>query len=544
MTFDVTQWMSYVEDSKKLTELSIPGTHDSGSRNQGNLKLDRLETQTRTIRAQLDGGIRFLDIRVGYTETEFRLYHEDVYLNLNFGQVRDICRDFLKSNPRETIIMSLKKEDDAPNSGNKEGITFQARFNQYVGETPTLWYTRNTIPTLGEVRGKIVLFRRFKLDGDKNAILGINAYDGFPDNGTDTINDNPLTGQPKLRIQDDYGLLLTKITTKWGNVEKILKEAVAPGHKDVLYVNFASAAGKLERDYPKSAASYINPRLLDYFSGKKQGRFGIVVMDFETTELNTRIAHTNVPFDVGYWIVDGNAKVTALGSAEAYRPAGAAATEAIAIAARENGTGYYLLTLDGSVYAYGDTDNKAGQGVPRDTRAASISVKPTSVSPSGLGYWVLADNGIVRAYNATSYGRIESGTNLQALSLVATPDARGYWILASNGRIHAFGSAENFGDRRDAGPGAGQLAVAMAATPDGKGYWILSTNGTVFRYGTARHFGQGVGPGETARAMAATKDGLGYWILSTNGNVHAYGNAGYVGRATTVSEAVGIAVRA
>jgi 1-phosphatidylinositol phosphodiesterase len=285
MPFDISNWMGRVDDSKKLSELSIPGTHDSASRY---IDSNRLTTQTDGILEQLNAGIRFLDIRVGYTNNKFLLYHEDVFLNLGFAEVRDTCRDFLLAHPKESIILSLKKEDDAPSGGNEKGVTFQGRFQKFVDVHPKLFYLENAIPTLKQAQGKIVLFRRFALDKGATAPLGINAYDGFPDNATKTIE-----GPPKLRIQDEFGIKNTSKADKYKAIEKILKEAVAPGHRDVLYVNFSSAAGVIPRDFPLLAAAFINPRLIEYFKANTRGRFGIVAMDFQTTELNTLIVQTN-----------------------------------------------------------------------------------------------------------------------------------------------------------------------------------------------------------------------------------------------------------
>ena len=167
MPFDISNWMALVDDAKKLSELSIPGTHDSGARYIDPTvyelrKSPRLTTQTDGIREQLDSGIRFLDIRVGYTKGKFLLYHENAFENLGFAEVRNICSEFLTAHPRETIILSLKKEDDAPGGDNQKGFTFQDRFNEFVRTSrKDLWYLENAIPTLKDVRGKIVLYRRF-----------------------------------------------------------------------------------------------------------------------------------------------------------------------------------------------------------------------------------------------------------------------------------------------------------------------------------------------------------------------------------------------
>lgn len=210
-----------------------------------------------------------------------------MFLNLNFDQVQDICADFLQAHPRETIIMSLKQEDQAPNDSG-----FQARFKQYTDARPSLWYLENAIPTLSQVRTKIVLLRRFEVSGTAN--VGINAFDGFPNDGTATI-----AGPPKLVIQDQYDQGKHDKAEKWAAVQTLLTAALKPdsqerGNSNALYLNFGSAAYTFEVDYPLAVANYINPRLIDYFGARTTGgRFGIVVMDFQTIELNSLIVRLN-----------------------------------------------------------------------------------------------------------------------------------------------------------------------------------------------------------------------------------------------------------
>lgn len=298
MPFDISNWMSLVDDSKRLSELSIPGTHDSGARYidptiYKTRNSPRLTTQTDGIREQLDSGIRFLDIRVGYTKGRFLLYHENAFENLGFADVRNMCSEFLASHPRETIILSLKKEDDAPEGDNPKDLTFQGRFNEFVKTSRNgLWYLKNAIPTLKDVRGKIVLYRRFALDKGTTE-LGIDAFDGYTtaSGGATFTLEGP--NRPKLRIQDEFGQLSTSKASKYTAIEKVLREALAPEHKEVLYVNFASAAGVVPVDFPLSVANFINPKLITYFNAHEKGRFGIVAMDFQTVELNTLIARTN-----------------------------------------------------------------------------------------------------------------------------------------------------------------------------------------------------------------------------------------------------------
>lgn len=297
MTPDLANWMSPVQGSKKLSELSIPGTHDSASTLQPDLDAGvrlRLSTQTRGLRAQLEGGIRFLDLRCGIVEgksglDEFELYHEKHLLGLSFSAARNICREFLSNHPRETIVVSVKEEDDVSKG---DPARFQKVFNRYVGQTPSLWFLDNRIPALAEVRGKLVLFRRFRDVVVPPSPSGINAFgkdkEGtvqFPNDGTGTID-----GPPRLRIQDKYSLrgINDTIEAKRGAIEDLLRESTGPkGERGTLYVNYTSAAGTREKDYPINAASYLNPRLALYFRDHINGPFGILPRDFEAIDFRT-----------------------------------------------------------------------------------------------------------------------------------------------------------------------------------------------------------------------------------------------------------------
>ena len=148
-----------------------------------------------------------------------------------------------------------------------------------------------------------MLFRRF----DKAPGLGINAFDGFPDDETKTID-----GPPTLTIQDEFSLVsfwgsldaIKRLTAKWKTVGALLDQASSDNDTDsgrsILYVNFSSAAGITKAKYPRAAAEFINPRLASYFQERKKGRFGIIPRDYEALfgDVNTPIAHTNVPYDM------------------------------------------------------------------------------------------------------------------------------------------------------------------------------------------------------------------------------------------------------
>lgn len=161
-------WMSHVDDDKYLDELSIPGTHDSGScsvDNDTEPQTSLAKCQQDYIPTQLLEGIRYFDIRLGKGENP-GIDHGDCYLlkkDGNFMHLSDVIgyfNTFLSENPKEALIMLVSRGND---EATDESVT--TAFANVMDKNPNLFYTSSRIPTLGEVRGKIVLLRRFRLVG-------------------------------------------------------------------------------------------------------------------------------------------------------------------------------------------------------------------------------------------------------------------------------------------------------------------------------------------------------------------------------------------
>ena len=58
------EWMKYIDDSLKINQINIPGTHDSGCYDTVWTVAQCSDTQSLTIKEQLEHGIRYLDIRL------------------------------------------------------------------------------------------------------------------------------------------------------------------------------------------------------------------------------------------------------------------------------------------------------------------------------------------------------------------------------------------------------------------------------------------------------------------------------------------------
>lgn len=156
-------WMQNIGDGTTLARMSMPGTHDTmtlGGSSYG----PSVQTQTMTLIEQLYSGIRVIDIRLVHNNNAFDIYHGSVFLHTNFDDVLTIVSSFLAANPTETVLMRARQESsttgDYQGSGNTRSFddTFTAYQNQY---SPLLWtYTGNN-PTLGSVRGQLVVLQDF-----------------------------------------------------------------------------------------------------------------------------------------------------------------------------------------------------------------------------------------------------------------------------------------------------------------------------------------------------------------------------------------------
>lgn len=162
-------WMKYVDDNKFLDELSIPGTHDSGTcsvDNDTEPQSSQVKCQQDYIPTQLLEGIRYFDIRLGkgndpgICHGDFYLFKKDGYY-LHLSDVIGYFKTFLSENPREALIMLASRGND---EATDDSVT--TAFAKVMADNPDLFYTSSHVPTLGEVRGKIVLLRRFGLAGN------------------------------------------------------------------------------------------------------------------------------------------------------------------------------------------------------------------------------------------------------------------------------------------------------------------------------------------------------------------------------------------
>lgn len=313
-------WMRQLTDATPLSALSIPGTHNTPTCHRA---LPSVRCQVVSPRDQLQNGIRFFDVRVqpeSATDTSnevLYLVHSVFSVSLAgkkyFSGLIDEIADFLQENPSETVIMSVKRE--GAGNATDEHLSKILREHYTTRNDGKLWYTLPDIPSLSQVRGKIVLLRRFRIDEsiweEENNRTGWGLEAECWANNT--IHD--LHGV--VCVQDFYEVLASKnIDEKISFVTDHLAcsaSAVTPLpendtnstlNSDIsqalpfspppLYLNFLSASNFWRTTcWPEKISEKLNPAIVKYLctahcrEGQPgDGSTGILVCDFVGKEGN------------------------------------------------------------------------------------------------------------------------------------------------------------------------------------------------------------------------------------------------------------------
>ncbi|MGW6151099.1 phosphatidylinositol-specific phospholipase C [Bacillus mycoides] len=234
-------WMSKLEDTKRISEVSIPGTHGSMALHGASFIDENLtRNQTMTLSQQFNAGIRYVDMRVKRVKDSFAMHHGIVNQKAMFEDVLKETIQFLRDNPKETILMRLKEDTD-PESGSQ---SFEEIFKNYKDRNASYFWDPNSVPyseknnpKLGDVRGKIVILQNFSASQEYG------------------INYESLNTQDKFEV----GAGPDGMYEKWNAVKTHLLNANNNFNNGKIYLNHFSgtggAAALLNNCYPWFVAS-------------------------------------------------------------------------------------------------------------------------------------------------------------------------------------------------------------------------------------------------------------------------------------------------
>lgn len=282
-------WMAQIDGDLTLSELAIPGTHDSATKNVQLAFFSKC--QAKDIRAQLDAGFRYLDIRLGMDGDRLKLMHGFTSCktgampwsgSLYLDNVLDQCYAFLREHPTETLLFAVKQEH-----GSERVADFQELLSSYIDRDRSMWLLTDTMPTLDEARGRLVLLRRYADEGSFGPESGLpllwddqGGYENFALNTVSTDN-----GSYTLWVQDRFEY---DAAHKWTAFLGGLR--TAPGTSEECYLNFLSTKGTAAYGHPYHFARTLNAQLLD--QPLSQGS-GWIIVDFGTAPIAEHVYSAN-----------------------------------------------------------------------------------------------------------------------------------------------------------------------------------------------------------------------------------------------------------
>lgn len=281
-------WMKGLSDDMPLSDVVLPGTHDAATKNVQLAFITRC--QALTIAEQLDAGFRYLDIRLAANGEKLKLMHGFTSClksgwpwapTLFLDDVLSDCYAFLSAHPAETIVFAVKHE-----YGGETPEQFETLLSAYIAQDPGAWLLTDSIPTVGESRGKIVLVRHYEDKNQPVPTVGLPCF-WQTQNGHDDVSLNAAThknGGYTLIVQDRY---------EYDPADKLnaFRSGVAAGQtgETFLTINFLSTKGTAAFGHPFGLAKKLNPALL----GSNDALKGWIVVDFGSAKLAQRIYQTN-----------------------------------------------------------------------------------------------------------------------------------------------------------------------------------------------------------------------------------------------------------
>lgn len=198
-----TPWMRDLSDDAFISQLSIPGTHDSATGHGFTswLMENYATTQDLNISAQWSVGVRAFDLRPAVSGNALQIYHGVAATKLWFHDaLADICRQ-LDAEPTEFAIVLMRHEDDGDsNNTNWASLTESAFADPTVADRLA---TFSPDLTVGEARGKIIVLSRDAFTNKKAGFIsGWGCSPDFADQKGGTITRGTRTA--RLYVQDFY----------------------------------------------------------------------------------------------------------------------------------------------------------------------------------------------------------------------------------------------------------------------------------------------------------------------------------------------------
>lgn len=281
------EWMKDIYDDKKIEDIVIPGSHDSGTYGMNWLGC----TQNYSIKEQLYSGTRYLDLRINKKDNNDLVMFHGILNGTNFETNMNVIKEFVTDYPSETLLLDFQhfkgdvQEDVAEYldaNFNKENLLITNTTNltdlEYVS---TL--------TLKDARGKCLVFF-----GD-NSTLSSNNYIFARNNDECTnkeqsLNSCYVSSYNKLSSED---FIKDGLPYYIDNIKAKIKEE---NHKGIFVLQGQLTDGQLifgpyskEKAHNSNMSKYIK----NISSSDNLSLINVIMRDFVTPLKNEEIISLN-----------------------------------------------------------------------------------------------------------------------------------------------------------------------------------------------------------------------------------------------------------
>jgi len=103
------EWMSCIRDDARMIDLVIPGSHDSATYSMRGFAGPFAQTQHCDLRAQLECGIRYLDLRVTWSRGRPTIVHNFITGHATDSLLRTQVAPFVRRFPSEVVILDFQE---------------------------------------------------------------------------------------------------------------------------------------------------------------------------------------------------------------------------------------------------------------------------------------------------------------------------------------------------------------------------------------------------------------------------------------------------
>ena len=282
---DTSRWISYLNDSTPVAQLSIPGAHNAATGEGFCFNAGFGKTQSLSLSKLWDCGIRFFDLRPAVDGNTLHIYHGPLKTIIPFNDALSLICNKLEQYPEEFAIVLLREE-------NKSKAQLWA---QLVGEAiETLGdKAAHFSPgmTVGETRGKILFISRNAYTGCNKGAFATGWSHTKEGNSNAQLTSFSDGCKARLQIQDYYDTTnKKKLEAKQNAVHRFI-EAAGHSSTDTWTINFLSAYSTtwLKATSFATTAGYkrnadtINRMVADILENRAKDKCsstGILVMDF------------------------------------------------------------------------------------------------------------------------------------------------------------------------------------------------------------------------------------------------------------------------